>query len=123
MDDRCTIVKLKPQKNRRMWIIHVETLFDFVLIIFLTRASQLLSCAINGACMAMLNTGFPMKYLVASVTCAILSDGTMKTDPTLKQEKVIVNKERNLMNFQNFRYDLISIFLRDTINSIQYYHV
>ena len=38
--------------------------------------------------MAMLNAGFPMKYLVAAITAAILSDGTICTDPTAKQEEV-----------------------------------
>ncbi|CAB4012338.1 Exosome complex component RRP46 [Paramuricea clavata] len=48
---------------------------------------SLVSCCINGACMAMLNAGFPMKYLVAAITAAILSDGTICTDPTAKQEE------------------------------------
>lgn len=38
--------------------------------------------------MAMLNCGFPMRHLVAAMTTAILSDGTICTDPTAKQEQV-----------------------------------
>ena len=37
--------------------------------------------------MAMLNAGFPMRYLVAAITAVILSDGTICTDPTSKQEQ------------------------------------
>ncbi|XP_028395956.1 exosome complex component RRP46-like [Dendronephthya gigantea] len=48
---------------------------------------SLLSCCINGACMGMLNAGFPMKYLVAAITTAILKDGEICTDPKAKQEQ------------------------------------
>ena len=49
---------------------------------------KLLSCAINAACMAMVDAGFPMKCLVCAVTCAMNESGEIQLDPTSEQEKV-----------------------------------
>ena len=49
---------------------------------------QLLSCCINAACMALLDAGVPMKYLIASVTCILDKDGQLLLDPTEKQARV-----------------------------------
>ncbi|XP_046848423.1 exosome complex component RRP46-like [Xenia sp. Carnegie-2017] len=48
---------------------------------------SLISCCINAGCMAMLNAGYPMRYLIASITIAILDDDVIITDPDGKQEK------------------------------------
>ncbi|XP_078000734.1 exosome complex component RRP46-like [Glandiceps talaboti] len=50
-------------------------------------SGSLLSCCINAACMAMLDAGLPMKYLVASVTCCLDEDDVITLDPTDQQEK------------------------------------
>ena len=49
---------------------------------------KLLSCAINAACMAMVDAGFPMKCLVCAVTCTMNESGEIQLDPTSEQEKV-----------------------------------
>ncbi|XP_068731296.1 exosome complex component RRP46-like isoform X1 [Montipora capricornis] len=51
------------------------------------NCGSLLSCAINAACMAMVDAGFPMKCLVCAVTCSMTESGDIHLDPTLEQEK------------------------------------
>lgn len=46
----------------------------------------LIACAINAACLALVNSGLPMKFLVAAVNCAIDADGECILDPDTKQE-------------------------------------
>lgn len=53
----------------------------------LTR-SQLLSCCLNAACMALLDAGLPLAALFCGVTCALQPDGTILLDPTARQEQV-----------------------------------
>ncbi|CAL9684385.1 unnamed protein product [Knipowitschia caucasica] len=48
---------------------------------------SLLSCLLNGACMALMDAGLPMSCLFCGVTCAINADGEIITDPTAAQEK------------------------------------
>ena len=52
---------------------------------------KLLSCAINAACLAMVDAGFPMRCLVCAVTCAVNEVGEVQLDPSLEQEKVCSN--------------------------------
>jgi len=47
----------------------------------------LLSCVINGACMALVHAGVPMKCMVASVCCAITNDGHVVVDPSQEVEE------------------------------------
>ncbi|XP_061537722.1 exosome complex component RRP46 [Phycodurus eques] len=56
---------------------------------------SLLSCFLNGACMAMMDAGLPMSCLFCGVTCAIHADGRIITDPTAAQEA----ESRALMTF------------------------
>jgi len=58
-----------------------------VVIQLVQDCGSLLSCAINAACMAMVDAGFPMKCLVCSVSCALSENGDIQLDPTLEQEK------------------------------------
>jgi len=48
---------------------------------------SLLSTLINGACMALVHAGVPMKGMVASVCCMLTKDGTVVVDPTTEEEK------------------------------------
>ena len=47
----------------------------------------IVSGCVNAACLALLDAGAPMKFLFASVTCAVLSDGTVVLDPSARQLK------------------------------------
>lgn len=46
--------------------------------------------------MAMVDAGFPMKCLVCAVSCALGENGDIQLDPTLEQEKVLL--ENNITN-------------------------
>jgi len=48
---------------------------------------QLIGCAINAACLAVLNSGLAMKYLVAAVHCIIDKDNEFIIDPNHRQSK------------------------------------
>lgn len=50
-------------------------------------SGSLLACAINAACMAMIDAGFPMKCLVCAVSCALNESGDIQLDPSLEKEK------------------------------------
>jgi len=47
----------------------------------------IVSSCVNSACLSLLDAGAPMKFLFASVTCAMLKDGTVVLDPSLKELK------------------------------------
>jgi len=53
----------------------------------LQDSGSLLSCLINGACMAMVLAGVPMKCMVSSVCCAIDKDGLITIDPSSEEEE------------------------------------
>ena len=62
--------------------------------------------------MAMLNAGLPMKYLVAAITAAILSDGTICTDPTAKQEQVeYLKTSEYVLQMSATKIDNVSILI------------
>ena len=46
-----------------------------------------MSACINSSCLSLLDSCIPMRFLVAAVTCCVLSDGTVILDPQLKQMK------------------------------------
>jgi exosome complex component RRP46 len=49
---------------------------------------QLLACAVNAACLALINSGIAMKFLVAAVSCMIDREDNILIDPNSKQLKV-----------------------------------
>ncbi|KAG1693942.1 Exosome complex component RRP46 [Nymphon striatum] len=50
------------------------------------NAGSLLSCCINCACLALMDSGLSMKCLVSAVTCAIMYDDSIIIDPSESQE-------------------------------------
>ncbi|XP_008581518.1 PREDICTED: exosome complex component RRP46 [Galeopterus variegatus] len=66
--------------------LHPRTSITVVLQV-ISDAGSLLACCLNAACMALVDTGVPMRALFCGVTCALDSDGTLVLDPTAKQEK------------------------------------
>ncbi|XP_033096418.1 exosome complex component RRP46-like [Anneissia japonica] len=50
-------------------------------------SGSLLSCSINASCLALMDAGIPMKYLVCSITSALDKEGKIILDPTDKQCK------------------------------------
>jgi exosome complex component RRP46 len=49
---------------------------------------QLLACAVNASCLALINSGIAMKFLVAAVSCMIDHEDNILIDPNSKQLKV-----------------------------------
>ncbi|XP_023712969.1 exosome complex component RRP46 [Cryptotermes secundus] len=47
----------------------------------------LLACAVNAACLALINSGIAMKFLVAAVSCMIDHEDNILIDPNSKQLK------------------------------------
>lgn len=53
---------------------------------------QLLACAINASCLALINSGLSMKYTIAAVSCMIEKEtGEVIMDPDSSQLKVFKN--------------------------------
>ena len=72
-------------KNILLSALHPRTSITFILQ-EMQNSGSMLSCCINGACMAALDASLPMKYSVAAVTCCIDSDGQVILDPDTKTE-------------------------------------
>merc|ERR1712150_83974 len=72
---------------------------------------SLLSCAINCTCLALIDAGFAMKNLFASVTCAILSgdEKTVILDPD--SAKLRKNSPEAVITFafESRNYDVIAV--------------
>jgi len=58
-----------------------------VVVQLMHDSGALLSCIINGACMALVHAGVPMRCMVASVCCAITDGGEVVVDPKEEVEK------------------------------------
>ncbi|XP_031572270.1 exosome complex component RRP46-like [Actinia tenebrosa] len=58
-----------------------------IIVQVVQNSGSLFSCAVNAACMAMIDAGYPMRCTVASVTCALMDNNEIQLDPTLEQEQ------------------------------------
>ncbi|KAL6083628.1 hypothetical protein STEG23_027619 [Scotinomys teguina] len=66
--------------------LHPRTSITVVLQV-VSDAGSLLACCLNAACMALVDSGVPMRALFCGVSCALDADGNVVLDPTTKQEK------------------------------------
>jgi len=56
---------------------------------------QLLACAINASCLALINSGLSMKYTIAAVSCMLEKEtGELIIDPDGTQLKVFINSNK-----------------------------
>eukprot|EP00088_Acartia_fossae_P012170 TRINITY_DN1625_c0_g1_i18.p1 TRINITY_DN1625_c0_g1~~TRINITY_DN1625_c0_g1_i18.p1 ORF type:complete len:226 (+),score=33.22 TRINITY_DN1625_c0_g1_i18:52-729(+) len=46
----------------------------------------LVAACVNATCLALLDAGVPMRFLIACIHCVVLADGTVTLDPSLKQQ-------------------------------------
>jgi len=78
-------------------------------------SGSMLSCLINGASMAMLNAGLPMKCMLVAVTCAIDKQDDFLIDPTTEQE----SEARCTMTyaFDSRSYNMISSYTTGTFST------
>lgn len=68
---------------------------------------SLLSCCINSTCMALLDSGASMRYLMAAVSCAINDNGGIIMDPNTLQEQSSVAVLTFV--FENCNYGVITV--------------
>lgn len=61
-----------------------------VIVQEMQNSGSYLACCINSVCLALLDAGISMKYLVAAVNCMVNDQGETTLDPDLKQEKEAV---------------------------------
>ncbi|NXX50893.1 EXOS5 protein, partial [Tricholaema leucomelas] len=66
--------------------LHPRTSVTVVLQV-LNDAGSLLSCCLNAACVALLDSGLPLSCLFCGVTCALQPDGSLTLDPNSQQEQ------------------------------------
>ncbi|KAL9230330.1 hypothetical protein vseg_005696 [Gypsophila vaccaria] len=57
-----------------------------VIIQVVNDDGALLPCAINAACLALVDAGIPLKHLAVSVCCCLAETGDVLMDPTKKEE-------------------------------------
>ncbi|KAK5825096.1 hypothetical protein PVK06_019900 [Gossypium arboreum] len=51
---------------------------------------QLLSCAINAACVALVDAGIPTKHVAVAICCCVAKSGCVILDPTRLEEQSII---------------------------------
>ncbi|XP_071962985.1 exosome complex component RRP46-like [Antedon mediterranea] len=78
IQNSCAAAILSALHPRTSILIVVQVIKD---------SGSLLSCCINAACLALMDAGVPMKYLICSITSALDKEGTVILDPTDKQCK------------------------------------
>ncbi|XP_067000732.1 exosome complex component RRP46 [Anabrus simplex] len=78
----------------------------------------LLSCAVNAACMALMNSGIAMKFLVAAVSCMFDKDDNIVLDPSNKE---LVNSVASLtFVFDNVKKDIVASHTNGSFTHAQY---
>eukprot|EP01114_Cavostelium_apophysatum_P009351 TRINITY_DN22467_c0_g1_i1.p1 TRINITY_DN22467_c0_g1~~TRINITY_DN22467_c0_g1_i1.p1 ORF type:complete len:223 (+),score=16.46 TRINITY_DN22467_c0_g1_i1:65-733(+) len=73
-------------ENSILSTLHPRTGINIIVQV-LSEDGSILSTAINGAALALLDAGIAMKSMVGSITCAIGQDGTLLIDPTQQEEE------------------------------------
>ena len=61
----------------RLFIIYAHLII--VLFLVLEDDGGTLACAVNTACLALIDSGFSMKYVFAGLTCAVIKDDKDKS--------------------------------------------
>ncbi|KAF6143852.1 hypothetical protein GIB67_009833 [Kingdonia uniflora] len=78
------------QLNSKVEILleHVKIFSDVCFCSFLdNNLTQLLPCAINAACVALVDAGIPLKHLAVAICCGLAESGTVVLDPTKLEEQ------------------------------------
>lgn len=79
----------------------------------------LVACAINAVCLALMNSGIEMKYLVAAVHCILRKDGEIVLDPDELQSKDSLAKFTFV--FENCTRNTVSIYTHGKFTTEQYH--
>lgn len=68
---------------------------------------SLLSCSINAACLAIIDSGILMKHTIAAVDAILLENGNIIINPTLKEEKMA--KAQFTIAFESVQLQIVSV--------------
>ncbi|XP_076258556.1 exosome complex component Rrp46 [Rhynchophorus ferrugineus] len=79
---------------------------------------QLLSCAINAACMACLDSGIDMKFLFGSVSCFLMNDGELSLIPPVNESSI---KGMFVFVFNNTKGEVIASHTEGLFTAEQYH--
>lgn len=79
----------------------------------------LVACAINAVCLALMNSGIEMKYLVAAVHSILRDDGEIVLDPDALQSKDARAKFTYV--FENCTKNTVSIYTHGKFTTEQYH--
>ena len=84
----------------------------------LQDSGSLPSCAINAACLALLDAAIPLRHLVAGVACIITQEGELILDPSLRQEKAA--RTTMLLAFESENLHVISSRVHGAVSDEEY---
>jgi len=73
-------------ENEILATMHPRTSINIVVQV-LSQDGSMLSCALNGICLALLDAGIPLRSLISSVTCAMTKNGVLLLDPDAQEEE------------------------------------
>ena len=107
--DTCQAAILATLHPRTAILVVVQQMQD---------SGALLSCAINAACLALLDAAVPLRYTVAAVACVIDADGQIIVDPTIKQEMEAV--AQMTFTFESNMQGIVTTTCKGSYSSDQY---
>ncbi|XP_063235570.1 exosome complex component RRP46 [Bacillus rossius redtenbacheri] len=79
----------------------------------------LLSCALNAGCLALINSGISMKFLIAAVNCMINKDDAVILDPDNKQLKE--SKATLMFVFDNVQKNVVACHTSGMFSQTQFH--
>lgn len=89
-----------------------------IIIQEMQNSGSYLACCINSACLALLDAGVSLKFLVAAVTCLINKEGDIILDPNSKQEKD--GKALLTFVFDNKDFNIVTVNTKGSYSSRQF---
>nr|CAD7408994.1 unnamed protein product [Timema poppensis] len=78
----------------------------------------LLACAVNAACLALINSGISMKFLVAAVSCMIDQQDNIILDPDNKQ--LLDSKATLMFVFDIVKKNIVACHTTGTFSQTQF---
>ncbi|XP_069672682.1 exosome complex component RRP46 [Periplaneta americana] len=90
-----------------------------VIIQEMQDSGGLLACAVNAACLALMNSGIAMKFLVAAVSCMIDNEDKIVIDPTDKQLKD--SKASLTFVFDSYKKNIVASHTTGIFTQAQYH--
>ena len=87
----------------RLFIIYAH--FIIVFFVVLEDDGGNVACAVNTACLALIDSGFSMKYVFAGLTCAVIKDDKDKSHIILDADSVTMRKASDIVAQVTFVFE------------------